>query len=115
MAQHKFLLCLILLALIIFCQGLHSIEGRYLKSDHEIIKHQYQMHSGISTTNVAALVADVSPPTPPSAAVPGRDNDNFRPTAPGHSPGSMRSARYIGKLRVPQSEEPSFRKIHYPH
>ncbi|KAL5168465.1 Precursor of CEP3 [Glycine soja] len=61
-------------------QGFHSIEGRYLKSG-ETIKHQ--MHSGISTTNVA----DVSPPTPPSAAVPGRDVDNFRPTAPGHSPG----------------------------
>lgn len=80
MAQNKFLLSLVLLALIIFCQGFHSIEGRYLKSG-ETIKHQ--MHSGISTTNVA----DVSPPTPPSAAVPGRDVDNFRPTAPGHSPG----------------------------
>ncbi|TKY70559.1 hypothetical protein E2542_SST06850 [Spatholobus suberectus] len=85
MARNKFLLSLILLALIIFCQGSQSIEGRYLKSD-EIIKHH--MHRGISTTiNVAELVADVSPPTPPTAAGPGRGVDNFRPTAPGHSPG----------------------------
>jgi len=45
------------------------------------------MHTRISTTKVAPLDADVSQPTPPSATVPGRDVDGFRPTAPGHSPG----------------------------
>ncbi|KAK7406567.1 hypothetical protein VNO78_08194 [Psophocarpus tetragonolobus] len=84
MPQNNFFLSFIMVALLILCQ---SIEGRYLKSD-EIMKPQMHMHSAISTTNnVAPLLADVSPPTPPSAALPGRDVDNFRPTAPGHSPG----------------------------
>nr|KYP66859.1 hypothetical protein KK1_013170 [Cajanus cajan] len=73
MAQNKFLLCLILVAFIIFCQGFQSIEGRHLKFD--------KMHSAISVS--ITNVADVSG-SPPSA---GRDVDNFRPTAPGHSPG----------------------------
>ncbi|KAL2348406.1 hypothetical protein Fmac_002406 [Flemingia macrophylla] len=72
MAPKKSMLCLILVAFMILC----PIEGR--------IRHLNNFDSSISisTTNVA--VADVSPPPPPSA---GRDVDNFRPTAPGHSPG----------------------------
>ncbi|KAK7307617.1 hypothetical protein VNO77_40842 [Canavalia gladiata] len=84
MAPNKFFFYLILFTLIIFCQGFHSVLGRYLRPDEGI---QQQMHGVISMEN------DVSPPTPPSEVVgmppaaPGRDVDNFRPTAPGHSPG----------------------------
>ncbi|XP_027362656.1 precursor of CEP3-like [Abrus precatorius] len=91
MRQNKSFFSLILLALIIFCQGFQSIEGiRYLKSD-EIMQHK--MHIGIFSTTDAAAITDLSPPTPPTEAVggsppaPGHDVDNFRPTAPGHSPG----------------------------
>ncbi|KAL9327671.1 hypothetical protein ACSQ67_002674 [Phaseolus vulgaris] len=80
MAQNKFMVSFILVALIISWQGFQSIEGRHLKSEET-------MHTRILATNVAPLDADVSPPTPPSAAVPGRDVDSFRPTEPGHSPG----------------------------
>ncbi|KAK7367521.1 hypothetical protein VNO80_09534 [Phaseolus coccineus] len=83
MAQNKFMVSFILVALIISWQGFQSIEGRHLKSE-ETIQHQMQR---ILTTNVAPLDADFSPPTPPPAAVPGRDVDSFRPTGPGHSPG----------------------------
>ncbi|RDY13400.1 Precursor of CEP5, partial [Mucuna pruriens] len=82
MAENKSLLALILLALIILWQGFECIEGRNVKDE---------MQSVISTTNVAV---GVSPPTPPTGDVspPGRDVDNFRPTAPGHSPGVGHSA-----------------------
>jgi len=86
MAQKKLTVCLMLVALVILLQGLESIEGRLLKLDETT---EHQMQERIPTTNVAAFDTDVSvsPPTPPSAAAPGRDVDNFRPTAPGHSPG----------------------------
>ncbi|KAE9613028.1 hypothetical protein Lal_00027345 [Lupinus albus] len=100
MAQNKFFFSLILLALIIFCQGFQSIEGRYLKSDQDIQKfmeseNQENVHGGISTTN-APILTNVSLPKLPSEAngattvvppPPGHGVDNFRPTEPGHSPG----------------------------
>ncbi|OIW10959.1 hypothetical protein TanjilG_22766 [Lupinus angustifolius] len=95
MAQNKFLFSLILLALIIFCQGFQSIEGRYLKSDQED-----NVHGGISTTN-APILTNVSSPKLPSEEngattvvppPPGHGVDNFRPTEPGHSPGVGHSA-----------------------
>ena len=51
------------------------------------------VHGGNSTTKAANYM---SPPTPPSEAIgattgvpppPGRDVNDLRPTAPGHSPG----------------------------
>ncbi|KAE9596644.1 hypothetical protein Lal_00007581 [Lupinus albus] len=78
---------LILLALVIFYQGFHSIEGRHLNSDN--------VHGGVSTTNEDTLT-QVSSPTLPSVTdgattvappPPGHNVDDFRPTAPGHSPG----------------------------
>ncbi|CAL0314418.1 unnamed protein product [Lupinus luteus] len=78
---------LILLALIIFYQGFHSTEGRYLNLDN--------VHGGVSTTTNEDTLTQVSPPTLPSmedgattvAPPPGHDIDGFRPTVPGHSPG----------------------------
>ncbi|KAK7252838.1 hypothetical protein RIF29_37070 [Crotalaria pallida] len=105
MAQNnKSFFLLILLALIIFCLGFQSIEGRYLKSDQlgmqkQVIKdeHHEDMHDGVTTINATTFTNVMSPPTLlPSEAdgattgvppPPGHGIDDFRPTAPGHSPG----------------------------
>ncbi|BAU00198.1 hypothetical protein LR48_Vigan06g034400 [Vigna angularis] len=84
MAENKFKVTLIFMALIILWQGFQSIEGRHLKLEETI---HLQMQGRIWKTNVAPFEVGVSPPAPPSVAAPGRDVDNFRPTAPGHSPG----------------------------
>lgn len=46
------------------------------------IEHQDHVHGGISTINAAATFTTTGVPPPPSHGV-----DDFRPTAPGHSPG----------------------------
>ncbi|XP_058770554.1 precursor of CEP5-like [Vicia villosa] len=99
MAQNKTVLSLIFLALIVFNQGFESIEGRYLKSNEvnqSLMKHNETnnddiIHVTISVSNTSTL----SPPNvvvngatgEPSPPSPAHDINDFRPTAPGHSPG----------------------------
>ncbi|KAK4267952.1 hypothetical protein QN277_024670 [Acacia crassicarpa] len=86
MAQNKLIISLIFLALI-FCQTFQSIHGiRKLKSqgDQKLENHdQRNVHGGLEISNAIHQ----SPPTPPSKATPSHNIDDFRPTAPGHSPG----------------------------
>ncbi|KAI4314952.1 hypothetical protein L6164_027808 [Bauhinia variegata] len=101
MAQTKFIISLVLLALI-FCLRFYSLEGRHLKmkneGDHDqketrenLVKHGEYVHGGGITRNEATL----SPPSPTTlrttdadgASPPNRDVEDFRPTSPGHSPG----------------------------
>ncbi|KAI9113607.1 hypothetical protein K1719_015534 [Acacia pycnantha] len=91
MAQNKLIISLIFLA-IIFCQPFQSIHGiRNLKSqgDQNLANHEPKnVHGGLETPN-----AIQSPPMPPSEATPSHNIDDFRPTAPGHSPGAGHSVR----------------------
>lgn len=82
MAQNKPIFSLILLALIIFCHGFQSIEGRYLKID-EGTQHLMK-HGDFSTTNGVVSGASEAPSLTPS-----RDVSGFKQptTGPGHSPG----------------------------
>lgn len=104
MAQNKLAFAFLFLVLI-FIQETQCIEGRRLLVgknnkfqnlrtenkiyENETIKHGGQLH-GDDSANVA--ITKESPPPPPSLGVsgpppPGHDIDDFRPTAPGHSPG----------------------------
>ncbi|KAF7809815.1 precursor of CEP3-like [Senna tora] len=81
MAQNKPFISLIFFALIL-CQAFQCIDAiRNLKFQEP---YQNHMHGGLVVTTTAI---NTSPPTPPSAAAPGHNVDDFRPTAPGHSPG----------------------------
>ncbi|CAL5197688.1 unnamed protein product [Lathyrus oleraceus] len=102
MAQNKSILSLIFLALLVFNQGFKSIEGRFLKSNEvnqSLIKHNETnnddiIHVSISVSNTST-VTNMSPPNvvvngatgEPSPPPPAHDITDFRPTAPGHSPG----------------------------
>ncbi|KAJ4848668.1 hypothetical protein Tsubulata_041006 [Turnera subulata] len=107
MASTKMIHACISLLLILTLQ-LHSIEARNLKreSENEFPKLQttgflenktrklLQENSHLHVhDNSDKPVTNVSPPTPPAPAVgqpappPGHRVDDFRPTAPGHSPG----------------------------
>jgi hypothetical protein len=106
MAQNKLISAFLFLVLI-FAQVIQCIEGRRLLvgKNNEFQTHQTQnkiyeketikrggkLH-GDDTTNEAST--KVFPPTPPAVDVPMpppprsvRDINDFRPTAPGHSPG----------------------------
>ncbi|KAI4327469.1 hypothetical protein L6164_019927 [Bauhinia variegata] len=98
MAQTKFI-SLVLFALIL-CQGFFSSEGRYLKAEGNrdqketqiLVKHEEHVHGDGITTNEATLMSPPSPTLPltddaAGTSPPGRGVDDFRPTAPGHSPG----------------------------
>ncbi|CAI8609254.1 unnamed protein product [Vicia faba] len=103
MAQNKNILSLIFLALIVFNQGFNSIEGRYLKSNENnqsLVKHNETndddiIHVSLSVSNTSTLT-NISPPNvvvngatgePSLPPPPVHDVNDFRPTAPGHSPG----------------------------
>ncbi|CAK8562392.1 unnamed protein product [Lathyrus sativus] len=103
MAQNKSILSLIFLALIVFNQGFKSIEGRYLKSNEvnqSLMKNNEAnnddtIHVSISVSNASTLTT-MSPPNvvvngatgePSLPPPPAHDVNDFRPTAPGHSPG----------------------------
>lgn len=102
MAQNKSILSLIFLALLVFNQGFKSIEGRFLKSNEvnqSLMKHNETnnddiIHVSISVSNTST-VTNMSPPNvvvngatgEPSPPPPAYDVTDFRPTAPGHSPG----------------------------
>ncbi|XP_044470545.1 precursor of CEP5-like [Mangifera indica] len=110
MAQNKHTFACLVLVLI-FCQEIQSIEGRHLKLERqnefpklqiynkileevtrELAKQKSNLH-GDENTTVTAANDNVSPPTAPSLPVgespspPPKRADDFRPTAPGHSPG----------------------------
>ncbi|XP_020206960.1 precursor of CEP5 [Cajanus cajan] len=93
MAQNKFIGSMIFLALIIFDQGFHSTEGRYVKhneSNQHLVKckNHDEVHCGISATNVYPLTPSTSMVDATGAAPPPAHGvDDFRPTTPGHSPG----------------------------
>ncbi|KAJ4714910.1 protein transport protein SEC31-like [Melia azedarach] len=99
-----------LLLVFIFCQENQSIEGRNLKferakelpklqtykkivkKESENISEQKNNLHGDKYPTVSASDADLSPPTAPSVGAgesvpPPKNAENFRPTAPGHSPG----------------------------
>ncbi|XP_054823982.1 precursor of CEP3 [Prosopis cineraria] len=87
MAQIKFVLCFVILALTLLLE-FSSIEGRHLKSEgsEKFAKREVDdLGHGkeLSTANAVAVI-DVPPPSPPSE---GRHVSDFRPTNPGHSPG----------------------------
>ncbi|KAJ4714909.1 Precursor of CEP3 [Melia azedarach] len=110
MAQIKLTFVCLLLVLI-FSQEIQSIEGRNLKLERanelpklqtykkiaekepENISEQKNNLHGDKYPTVSASNADLSPPTAPSVGVgesvppPPKNAENFRPTAPGHSPG----------------------------
>ncbi|KAK8716692.1 hypothetical protein V6N13_043996 [Hibiscus sabdariffa] len=87
MAQNRQLLLLVLLLLVFFLQT-QCIAGRNLVLD--------QKETG-TNVNKAAAANTQSPPSPPSVAVggtqapPPKNENDFRPTAPGHSPGAGHS------------------------
>ncbi|KAI9113572.1 hypothetical protein K1719_015499 [Acacia pycnantha] len=64
-------------------QSIHGIRNLKSQGDQNLANHeQRNVHGGLETPN-----AIQSPPTPPSEATPSHNIDDFRPTAPGHSPG----------------------------
>ncbi|KAJ4714913.1 Precursor of CEP3 [Melia azedarach] len=110
MAQIKLTFVCLLLVLI-FCQEIQSIEGRNLKLERakelpklqtykkivkreaeNISEHRNNLH-GDKYPTVNASDAALSPPTAPTVGAgealppPPKSAENFRPTAPGHSPG----------------------------
>ncbi|XP_044470546.1 precursor of CEP5-like [Mangifera indica] len=110
MAQIKLNFACLVLVLIV-CQEIQSIEGRHLKlvrqnelpklqiynkileeETRKLVEQKNNLH-GDENTTVTAANPDVSPPTAPSVAVgespppPPKHADDFRPTAPGRSPG----------------------------
>ncbi|XP_031265552.1 precursor of CEP3-like [Pistacia vera] len=110
MAQIKLTFAFLVLVLI-FCQEIQCIEGRHLKLERQNESPKLQIYNkllkketrklaeqksnlhGDENTTVRAANANVSPPTAPTAPVgelappPPKHADDFRPTAPGHSPG----------------------------
>ncbi|GKU98993.1 hypothetical protein SLEP1_g11915 [Rubroshorea leprosula] len=112
MAQNKLFFAVFIFLSLIFILEIQSVEGRHLKFHSEKLK-TYKRFFAKETEETAKVVesrsslhaadkikavnADVqSPPAAPltpgamagaSQAPPPRHVDNFRPTAPGHSPG----------------------------
>ncbi|KAL4372776.1 hypothetical protein HN51_006762 [Arachis hypogaea] len=74
MAQNKSIL---LAFILIFFIGFSSIQARTLKSSSEAIQVAHQ-----PLGEAVAATPELVPPPPPS-----HDVNDFRPTAPGHSPG----------------------------
>ncbi|XP_028783728.1 precursor of CEP9-like [Neltuma alba] len=69
-------------------QCIHGIRNLKSQGDQNLANHdQKNVHGGLVTPNETQ-----SPPTPPSEPAPGREVHDFRPTAPGHSPGVGHSA-----------------------
>lgn len=109
MAQNKSTSVLLLL---VFCLGIQCIVGRHLILDQQshnfhkvqpygrillaketatILDRKVNFH-GDNNVNTAGVGSTQSPPSPPSptvgiGAAPPKNVDDFRPTAPGHSPG----------------------------
>ncbi|XVF59453.1 hypothetical protein PTKIN_Ptkin07bG0277300 [Pterospermum kingtungense] len=109
MAQNK--LPVLVLLLLVFCLQIQCIVGRHLvlKQSHNFHKvqtygrvvaketgtifvHKMNLHG--DNINKAAVANTQSPPSPPSVVIggatqapPPKNADDFRPTAPGHSPG----------------------------
>ncbi|KAK8494665.1 hypothetical protein V6N13_053300 [Hibiscus sabdariffa] len=84
MAQNKQLSLLVILLLVSFLQ-IQCILGRHLVLD--------QKERG-TNVNKAAVADTQSPPSPPvggTKALPPKNENDFRPTAPGHSPGAGHS------------------------
>lgn len=88
MAQNKQLALLVLLFLVSFLQ-IQCIVGRHLISDP---KETGTNFNKLAVSNTQPL-ASPSPPTPTDVVVgatetpPPKNANDFRPTAPGHSPG----------------------------
>ncbi|KAI9113596.1 hypothetical protein K1719_015523 [Acacia pycnantha] len=76
MAQNKFIISFIILALI-FSQAFQSIHG--IRS---LMKSQ-----GLQNKNGDLVITANANVSPPSEAALGHHLDDFRPTSPGHSPG----------------------------
>lgn len=112
MAQNKYLISAFLFFFLIFSQETRFIEGRRLLvgknnefvtlqidtkiHEKETIKHRGKFHPDHDTTSDAVTQAIVvlSPPTAPAdedeappPPPPAHAINDFRPTAPGHSPG----------------------------
>ncbi|KAJ7952881.1 Precursor of CEP3 [Quillaja saponaria] len=106
MAQNNLLISLtsIFFFVLILSQSMKSIEGRYLNPggknaqilfQNETVPNLGKHEADIMTST--ATSTNVSPPAPSSLVVgasqpppspgPGHGVDDFRPTAPGHSPG----------------------------
>ncbi|XP_021275344.1 precursor of CEP5 [Herrania umbratica] len=108
MAQNKLLSILVLL-LLVFFQEMQCIAGRPLILDQKPKFQKVQTHGRVLAKETEAILdgkvnlhgvninaADAStqsPPSPPNVVVgasqapPPKPVDDFRPTAPGHSPG----------------------------
>ncbi|KAK8673164.1 hypothetical protein V6N13_111514 [Hibiscus sabdariffa] len=90
MAQNRQLSLLVLLLLVFFLQTQCINVGRHLVMD--------QKEAG-TNVNKAAIANTQSPPSPPTPSVavggtqapPPKNENDFRPTAPGHSPGAGHS------------------------
>ncbi|XWS41936.1 hypothetical protein CRYUN_Cryun17cG0125100 [Craigia yunnanensis] len=107
MAQNKLLSILVLLLLVFFLE-IQCIEGRHLILDQNHSFQKVQTYGrilaketgtildpkiNVVNINKAAVPNTQSPPSPPSVVIgatqapPPKNVDDFRPTAPGHSPG----------------------------
>ncbi|OMP02048.1 hypothetical protein COLO4_11388 [Corchorus olitorius] len=105
MAQNKVLSIVLVLVLLVFLQEIHCIAGRHLKLDQKsnfqkpilaketgstFLEGKVKLHGDGVNIKAADTNIAQSPPSPPSVkaqAPPPKDAEDFRPTAPGHSPG----------------------------
>ncbi|KAJ0239057.1 Precursor of CEP5 [Hirschfeldia incana] len=87
MGQKKTLFACVFLMMVLFL-GLSCVQGRTLKKmnvDHEDNKKMMVMHKGLMIDQKTVQLSP-SPPSPPPP-LGGKGAEDFRPTAPGHSPG----------------------------
>jgi hypothetical protein len=93
------LLCAFVFLVLFFSQELKFIEGRHLKTrasnkflQKELVENNSKSHVN-EKSDKTVNATPMSPPSPPSPVVsephpsPPGHVDDFRPTAPGHSPG----------------------------
>ncbi|KAK8606839.1 hypothetical protein V6N13_052595 [Hibiscus sabdariffa] len=93
MAQNNLLSVLVLLSLV-FSLEIQCIAGRHLILDQKQTRDTPTLDPKINGVSVNTYNTK-SPPSPPTAVIearenqapPPKNNEDFRPTSPGHSPG----------------------------